>query len=476
MTEIFDPKLTVKKSKKIWQKHGFRLILIFILILLIISGYLIYIFYLSPSYELYGLLPKEYDVSFELKTDRFIFPPLQQKQLLENQTINQLYQEVKKEIDTELSNLPFESQAIFNKFKHLILVVSSAESFGLIGKIPDKKTAKQLNQLSFPDLFAQIIKDQILVVSNNQSLLNEMASQKLFATTLPYFSISVSPWFKINIQKSFFDKQYQSQSLTYLQQILLPLSLTSNNYSLEISSSYNLLELLLTPDELKNQGGQLDLSNLLSYLSKDSDTVFGLVDLGILMENLEKNENLQALFRQLDSYFWLELQISLSNLMKNIKGPFLIGLSSYNWQIVTNIENKELANYYLRQYFGQFKPKAQEISLPDGTKATELINNPASVVFDEYEINSWKISQVAGSSKNVGYAEQEGLLIIGNNLTEIFNNQGFSQNCQKENVSMIFSLNPIESGLKPSDFLKKFANITAILTNSGQIKACIELN
>ncbi|MBU1130707.1 hypothetical protein KJ840_01065 [Patescibacteria group bacterium] len=478
MAEIFDPKLMVNGKKNIWQQHGFKIILIFTLIILLISGYLIYRSYLSPSYELYQLLPQKYDISFEFKADRFIFPDLQKKQFLENESLNRIYQEVQKEIKANLLALPAESQEFLNKFQHLIFFASSAENFGLVGKIPNKKVGRQLTELNFPGLYTQTIKKQIFIISNNRDLLKEMASQKLSASTLPYFSVSISPWLKVKVQHSFFIQQYASQTLVVLQQIFWPLSLTDKNYSLELNSGFKSLELLLAPEspDYLNTSAVLNIKDLLTYLPADSRTVIGLADLQILTENLEKNDNLQNIFRDFDSYFWLNYQISLSNLLKNIQNPFLIGLDDQNWRIVTSAENINLADYYLRQYFGQFKPKTQEITLPDGSKAIELINNPKSVKFIEQTIDNWEIKQFSGdSSENIGYAQKDNILIIGNNLTEIFSNDGSWHDFQKEDISVIFSFKPLQSQLKSSDFLKDFTEITAIMDNLGQIKVYLEL-
>ena len=474
MAEIFDPKLIINKTGKFAQKKGFVLIAIFTAILMAISGYLIYAFYLTPSYELHQLLPQNYDISFEFKADRFTFPSVQKNQLLKNPTFNIIYDGIKQEIDNQLDVLPLDAKTALLGFKHFIFFLSENNHFGYIAKIKDNQTKKQLAKLNFSGWPTKIIKDQIFLAANNEDLLNEMASQKLSLGPLSYFSISISPWLKTSFQNNFFKQNYNSQTLTSLQQILLPLALTDNNYSLEFNSNFKLLETILSPEKSTDLSNSIDLNDLMAYLPSNSNTVFGLADLNTLTENLDKNPNLQALFSQFDSYFWLNYQISLSNLLKKLKGPILIGIDGQNWRIITNSKNIELAEYYLHQYFGQFSPKTQLITLPDGTMATELINNPDSVIFKEIEDDGWKFHINNDYDGQIGYAEMNDLLIIGNNINNI-EYFGFQPNCQTEDITAIFSINPEKSSLKVSAFLKNFTEVTAVQLNSGHLKVCFEI-
>lgn len=476
MTEIFNPQIAFQKPRKFSQKYGFFLVLIFTLIVLLIAGYLIFIYYLSPRFELYQLLPKNYDISFELKTDRFTLPPMQKRQLLENEMIKEIYQDVRQEVEKNLQNMPPETGLILKQFPHLIFFSASPKSFGLIGEIPDKKIVKQLNELKLSGWQSRLIKKQVFIASNDENLLKEMMAQKLTAKSIPYFSIAVSPWFKTNVQKNFFNQKYSSLTLTNLQQILWPLSLTNNNYSLTLKSGYKLIEVLLTPENFQKSedlSNSPSLSQLLPYLPSQSPTILGLSDFN-LTANLENNENLRNLFQKFDSYLWQSYQISLSNLVKEIKGPLIASLENNQWRIVTNASNKNLAEFYLRRHFGQFKPKTEKVILPDNTFATELVNNPEAVTFKEKTQDNWQYYLVADFATDLGYAIDGNFLIIGNNLLKT-DDQPLVLDCQADNLEGILRLKPQESLLKSSNLLKKFSEITILETNIQQIKICFKL-
>lgn len=471
MENFIQPELS-QRANKIWQKHGFKIILVSLALLLIACGYLIYIYYLAPAYELEQLLPENYDISFELKLNRFALPEIQKKELLSNKTINRVYLAGKLGIDDYLNKLPLATQADLKKFKQLILFTDSLENIGLIGKIPDRQTYRKILSGNFPDLFAKILKKQILIVSNNETLLKEMAGRKLTAATLPYFSLSFGNWLKINIQNSFFEKKYPNPTITELQKILWPLTLTKNSYSLKFNAGFKYLELFLTPAVKPKSVSPSLLDKFLAYLPANSDFVLGLNDLSVLTAGLETNNNLQDLLKQADYYLWQNYQISLSNLIKTIKGPILIGINDKTWRIITVMDNKDLAKSLLKQYFGQFKPKTKKNTLPDGSLATELIADPDSVSFIEFDRDGWHFSLIA-PDKKIGYISQNNLLIISNDLDNI--NNGNFRLCQNKNLHSVFSILPGDSQFKIADSLLEFNKIEVINNIAGEIKVCLEL-
>jgi len=476
MTEIFNPQIAFRKSQKFSKKYGFILVFIFTLIILLIAGYLIYIYYLSPQFELQQLLPKNYDISLELKTDRFTLPMLQKRQLLENGVIKEIYQEIQQEVEKNLQNLPAEAGLILKRFPHFIFFSASPQSFGFIGEITDKKMIKRLNVLKINGWQSQTIKKRVFIASNDENLIKEMLEQKLSATSIPYFSIAVSPWLKINVQKNFFNQKYPGIILSDLQQIFEPLSFTNKSHSLTFKNSYKTLEVVLTPENFQKQENLSNLpslSRLLSYLPIQSPVIFGLSDLN-LMASLEKNDNLRNLFQQFDSYLWQNYQISLSNLIKEIKGPLLASFENNQWRVITNTTNKNLAEFYIKQHFGQFKPKTDRVILPDNTFATELINNPEAVVFEEKTQYNWQYYLIADFTSDFGYAVNDNLLIIGNNLPKA-EDQPFVLDCQVNNITGILKFKPQESLLKSSNLLKKFSEITILGTDNQQIKICFKL-
>lgn len=476
MAIIFNPKPITSHGNKLTPQRSFLIVIILTALLMVISGYLIYIYYLAPHPELYQMLPADYDISFELKTDRFSLSHLQKKQLLENETINAVYREALKEIENSIKDLPAEIKNSFIRLPHFVLFFTSPRTFGLISEISDNRAKKTLTQFNFNNISGKLIKGGIFIASNNPTLLEEMANNKLTATAIPYFSIALSPWLKINIQKNFFNQQYSSPVINNFQRIIQPLSLSNNNYSLSLINSYKLLELVLSPERqnfAENNSIIID-NTLLNYLPTDYSMAIGLADIKLLTENLAKNGNLSDFFKHYDSYFWTNYQISLSNIIKKINGPLVIGLNNQHWRVITGASNKEQVEYFLKQYFGQFKPIAKNVVLPDKTLATEMVNNPGSVVFDEKTIENGKLYTIKDQLDGAGYIIINNLLIIGDNLSAV-NQSEVDLPCSAGNMQILFSVNPQKSSIISSEMIKQFPNITVYQDSDNNIHACLML-
>jgi hypothetical protein len=136
------------------------------------------------------------------------------------------------------------------------------------------------------------------------------------------------------------------------------------------------------------------------------------------------------------------------------------------------MDNKDLAKSLLKQYFGQFKPKTKKNTLPDGSLATELIADPDSVSFIEFDRDGWQFSLIA-PDKKIGYISQNNLLIISNDLDNI--NNGNFRLCQNKNLHSVFSILPGDSQFKIADSLLEFNKIEVINNIAGEIKVCLEL-
>jgi len=472
---MVNPGVNFASPKRSWQKHGFKIILSLTAVLLIISGILIYHYYLKTDYALDQLLPQNLAISFELKMDRFTLPKVSKDQFLKNELLEAVYNAVNQEIEQQLGQLPPESQAELKKIDHLILFVTPAGEFGLVAKIPASYSAKKNSQVIFPGWQTAVIKKKFLAISRSQSIIQQLTEQKLAVASWPDFSVTLSPWLNISVSETFFHNQYPSPILTELQNVLWPLALTKNNYSLQFNSGYKFLETVLIPDQAEPTANLTDLASWLDLMPGQSQVILGLPNLADFSSNLESNPNLAQLFEEIDHYLWLDYQISLSNLIKKINGPVLIGKGGDDWRIIAKIENLYLADSYLRSYFGQFQPKKQKITLPDGTMATELISNPEAVTLVEKNINDWTVFIIHDSPAKVGYATKGDLLMIGNNIEEAMSAQKFYLDCFKNNqVFSIFSIKDTNNELF-APILRNFAKINVITTDKGQIKACFTL-
>lgn len=476
MTEIFEPKIIALKERKFWQKYSLITVLSLMTLLLVICGYLIYHYYYLTDYDLNQFLPENYLLSVELKTDPFNLPKMQLAQLLTNPIFNQLYQSIRTDLDDYLINLPADSRQLLSQFQESLFFLTTADSFGFIAKIPNEKLTKQLRPANFPGFYTKIIDNRLFLLSNSQELFSILNNKNVAVKAKPYFSLSLSPWLKINLPKSFFTENYNTPILNTFKQIAWPLSLIADNYTLEITSQFKQLQFKLYPATklITKASNQITLADWLKYLPENYNLLIGFADLKNFTENLQKNQNMQDIFKDLDAYLWQTYQLSLSNLIKQITGPVIFSQDHDNWQIITALANKQLAESYLKQYFGQFKPKNQQIKLPDGTLATELINNPESIAFDTFEKDGWKFNIIKDNSYKIGYKYKENALIIGTNLENSLS-PSKQLDCQGSNISNIFSLKPEIISNQLSSYLLSFSQITAFQTNQNQIDVCLNL-
>ena len=459
-----------------WKKHDSKIITGFLILAALVAGWLLYQRYLRPQYQLIQLLPKDHQISFEYRSDRFSLPGLQQQKMLSNQALLEIYSATEKDINSELAKFNFEAREILERSEHKIFFYQSPEKYGLIIAIPNRKTFKKINEVSFEGFHKQIVKEQILALSNDQELLNQMAGQKITADSIPYLSLTIDPWLTVKFRSSFLKARYQNGILSDLQRILQPLEFTgSNDYYLEIDSDSLSVNLSLKPASPASADSQSDLRPYLDFLPQKPDLVFGLSDLESLKKQLGSSQNLQSLWQKFDSQLWIANQVSLANLLRQAKPPVIISLKGNDWQILTSSDNRDLAEYYLKSYLAQLSPKESLKILPDGTPITELVADFSKIQWQEGLIGDWQ----SFSSQKLGFALKDGLMLVGNNILEPSLGRfepacSFGSKQQPKNpIETIISINSGLSWLNTSNFLKNFSNISLISYPNGEINACL---
>jgi len=230
------------------------------------------------------------------------------------------------------------------------------------------------------------------------------------------------------------------------------------------------------PREGELEGVIVTLDNYLRFLLTNSSLIIGLNEPDKLTAEFSINENLNNYFKQADQWLWLKAQISLSGLIKELKGPIIVSAGNQKWQITTETSNRTIADYYLRRYLAQFTPIKKLMILPDGTKATELIANPQAIIWKtsankDWQSFSYSLPQTDGQ---LGYAIKENLLLISNRIDEMAD-ATYNNSCDLANKSAIFSVSPANlNWFSLHSLLKNFIKITAISSASGQIKICLE--
>lgn len=474
MNDFITAKNNAGAIKNFWQKHGTKVVWIFLAVIIIICGYLIYIYYLTPAYDLNSLLPQNYAISFELKTDRFTLPPLQKNQIFSHPAITSLYSTGQKEINDLLKNWPEKNRQTLGNFNHLIFIVVKPGQYGFLGQIPNKKTAKELELLDWFGLNTAIIKQRIFLVTNDENLFKEMREHKPVAGLPPYLSIAINPYLNINMQSDFFNQTYPGQILSGLQKIFLPLSQTGHKYTLELKARYQLMELLLKPKLAELPAPSAPLNDLLKYLSQEAGFTVGFTDASLLALQLNENPYFKQLFGSADKSVYANYQVSLSRLLQQISGPIVFSAGQNYWRIVAQKDNLPLIQNHLRQYFGQFIPKTQKIRLPDGTTATELINNSIAVSFNEVEQDGLIYQLINGQTDQIGYfLTDNGQIVIGNQL--LTKPRPFIMESRLDKFIAYFNLMPQNSPIKFSPLVESFKNITIAESVTGEIRAFLRL-
>lgn len=496
------------------KKISSKLIIVFLILAGILAGWLLYQRYLKPAYELNQLLPPNYQISFELRTDRFSLPKLQLQKILKNPLLKDIYRQAEEGINSELNKLPEQSRNLLKESQHLILFWQNPESYGLLVEIPNNKLAKKFAGADFPGWQTTIIKKQILVLASNPDLLQTIIGQKLAPALPAYLSLSIAPWLTVTLENSFLNEQYQNPLLADMQKILQPLTIeaTANNYQLTLDSNAFALTLSLIPNPAKNPENNTDLGPYLSNLLDNPDLAVGLSSFNDLAKQLEKNESFKNLWQKLDSYLWINQQISLSNLMKKLKFPLLFSQKGETWQILTTAENQKIIEKQLKSYLAQFAPKEAPKKLPDGTRAIELIADESKIKWlEEKSVDSpseagWQTFtyQLPKNNDKLGFALKNGLLMAGNQINQLklnksstFTKHQFSGaeysvkvldklelNCSfaqvqekpiKTPIANFFTIKPTASWLRLAENLQNFSQITAISSPDGKIKVCLEL-
>lgn len=478
MPEIFSNLIPKTRVKSWWLKYGSLIMIVILFCLLIMVIYLLYREYYQPVYRLTNLLPSNYTLAIEIKNDEENLPKIIVEELLRQPTLKNIYQETAENIAPYLKKLPpLLSDLIKKPGEHLFFLVDQ-ETFGLIIKLNDKDEAEAIKNSSFPGLYHQVIKKQILVISNKPEIIDQISSQP-FSPLSPFnFSLSFAPWLTIYFQDSFFQQTFDYQLLTDFQTVLLPLKITGQkSYRLEFTNAPHQLILELKPEKLnKTAPAQVDLDDYLRYLPNNYDLILGLSDLNNFTNELSANENLNHYFKQADLWLWLKTQTSLSRLIKELQGPMVIAASSQQWQIVAEAVNQTALDYYLRRYLAQFTPLKKTITLPDETLAVELIADPQTITWETSSNKDWQTFgyPLSQTDDKIGYAIKENLLIISNKINN-FLKSDFENQCDLAKISALFSINPQKlNWLTIEPLLKNFAKITAISSNDGQIKLCLE--
>ncbi len=463
--------------KKNWKKISSWL---FFITLLAVMGWLLYQNYLKPSYDINQLLPDNYQISFELKTDRFALPKLQQQKLTKNPALNKIYLQIKNSLESELNKLPASSAELVKNPLHSILFWQTPQKYGWLMQIPNSATLTKMLQADFSPWQKKIVKNQILVLASDAELLQLITAQKLTTATPAYLSLTISPWLTVKLKPEFFNDHYQNSLLQDLQTILKPLA--GQEYQMSVDSDPYFITLSLVPKNLKT-AQEPDLKTFLNYLLADPDLIFGLNNLEKLTSELNSQENLKKLWQKLDGYLWLNSQISLSSLAKKIQPPLLFSQNRQQWQILTAADNKNLIENIFKNYFGQFYPAEAKKILPDGSKAIELIANPGKVKFTETQNKGWKIFTypVLTELSELGFALKDNYLMISNQITSL-NLANFEPICSfsQQNLGLkplgaLLMVKPDQSWLNISENLKNFSKISAFSFTDDQIQICLGL-
>jgi len=460
------------KLKPFLRQKG---LLIFLIILILLTAFFLYKYYLKPEYQLNQFLPQNYQLSLEFKNDRLSLPKMQQKKLLDNPTIKDLYSKLNRDVKAVLNSLPPESAQLIQEANHFIFFWMTPEEYALILKIDNQKMAKNLVQAHFDNLHKTIIKDQVFILSNNQELLNNVKGQKIAPQSFSYFSLNISPWLNLRFNSEFLTTNYNNQLITDLQNILKPLSLgTGNSYQLELDSDSQRLSLLLTPEIKADNQLETDLDPYLNLLWLENEAIIALNNLDKLKEQLNHNQNLKQLWQKLDSYLWIGNQLSLSALVNNLQPPVVLSRQQSDWQIITHKNNKSLIEGYLISYLAQFKPREVEKILPDGTRVVEFKADTSQIKGQASQLNGFTINSY---ERNLSILEKGDQLILTNNQ----GNMDFGKpaiNCTLANsnsLSTIIYLGTDLNWLKANDQISSFSNLSLMEAGDGTIKACLEL-
>lgn len=466
----------------IWQKYSKPIIYGLIGLTVIYAGFLMYNHYLKPSYQLTQFLPQNYQISFEYKNDRLTFPALQQKKLLANPLFKSVYDEVIKKLNEEISRLPENGRNILKKSRHGLVFWQDNQNYGLIVELNDNSSAKLAEQANFSPWQQHLFKNEILLLASTRNLLAQMTGQKIEAGAPAYLSLTIAPWLTIKLNQSFFSGNYDDSFLNSIQTALSPLKTSAaESYRLEVDSDPYTLMARLLPDGQSATTTSLNLKDYFAYLPQNSQLIVGLTDLQEIPGQLTNNPNFKQLWANLDGKIWLSNQISLSSLLKNAQPPMLFSWSADRWQIVTTSQNKDLAEYYLKNFLGQFEPKEKTKVLPDGSRSVELIAAPEKIIWQETEQNGWKLFSYPKNEtfKDLGLLINSEVMIISNKISQNMD-QGLELNCslipkiwENQPIQTLFWLNPLNSRLKLAENIKNFSKIMFVGYANEEMAMCL---
>lgn len=476
-----------------WQKYSQPVIYGLIGLAVIYAGFLMYNHYLKPSYQLTQFLPQNYQISFEYKNDRLTFPALQQKKLLANPLFKNVYDDVVKKLNEEINRLPENGRGILKKSRHGLVFWQDNKNYGLIVELNDNASAKLAEQADFSPWQQHLFKKDILLLASTRNLLSEMTSQKIQANAPAYLSLTIAPWLTIKLNQSFFSGNYDDSFLNSIQTVLSPLKTSSaDSYRLEVDSDPYTLMARLLPDGQGAATTSLNLKDYFGYLPQNSQLIVGLTDLREIPEQLANNPNFKQLWANLDGKIWLSNQISLSSLLKNAQPPMLFSWSAdrspspdgsvgAGWQIVTTSQNRNLAEYYLKNFLGQFEPKEKTKVLPDGSRSVELIAAPEKIIWQEADRDGWTLLAYPKNEafKDLGLAIKGEIMIISNKIGQN-TDQGLELNCslipkpwENQPIKTLFWLNPQVSWLKLAENIKNFNKIMFVGYANAEMAMCL---
>lgn len=467
-----------------WQKYSKPIIYGLIGLAVIYAGFLMYSHYLKPSYPLTQFLPQNYQISFEYKNDRLTFPALQQKKLLANPLFKSVYDNVIKKLNEEINRLPENGRSILKKSRHGLVFWQDNQNYGLIVELNDSASAKLAEQADFKPWQQHLFKKEILLLASTRNLMSQMTGQKIQAGSPAYLSLTIAPWLTIKLNKTFFSGDYDDSFLNSLQTALSPLKNSpTENYRLEVDSDPYTLMARLLPDGQSATTTSFNLKDYFGYLSQNSQLVVGLTNLEEIPGQLINNPNFKRLWTELDGKIWISKQISLSSLLKNAKPPVLFSWSADSWQIITTSQNRDLAEYYLKNYLGQFEPKEKAKILPDGSRSMELIAAPEKIIWQETERAGWRMFTYPKNEvyKDLGLAIKGEIMIISNKIGQN-TDQGLELNCslipktwENQPINTLFWLNPRVSRLKLAENMKNFNKIMFTGYANTEMAMCLGL-
>ncbi|PIZ98978.1 MAG: hypothetical protein COX77_02875 [Candidatus Komeilibacteria bacterium CG_4_10_14_0_2_um_filter_37_10] len=464
-----------------WLKSQ-RIFWLLALSLFFILGWLITDKYVLANKQLENYLPENTILTANLNLSAINATSTQRQRLTENALLSELIDYGHKELDKYLASYHLtdwsidwlQPQAIYFLTKN-----NQQQNWGILAVAKNTKIKKFLEQLNLPmngnlyvasdqsnnKLYFALLEKNIFLACSDQALCLDVMDRYQINSSSPiaklFSIISLKPFLTIKINKQLETPDDKSLAWSIVNQLITPLkNNTFPDINIELNQKSRFLGWQMSNYDMNqlSTDNKIGINDYVANVQFQPDVLIGITEPNNLNDNLKNSDFGNVLKKWLINYYWHDISAQLAN---KITSPLVIAINKpSSFLIVTKTSELQQITEISEGLLADQSPRTKTIQLPDGTLASELINDGDGVKQETIMLSGYEITRLFNKEDSYYYYLQKDYLIMSNNLdllkTNLNHDGAFNHTCWQNSIfSDVFYMNLTNNKLE-----KTLHNIT----------------